>query len=556
MMLKKVTNTFLTNSWPIVLILLGSLSWSLTMVKSGLKYPFGLGFWGANGYDGVWHIGLINNLAKFNFENPVLSGEIVKNYHIGFDLFLAIIHRITSIPVSVLYFQIFPPLAAILIGWLTYIFVNSWTKNKSAALLATFFTYFGGSVAWIIGMGESTFWSHQSMSTLINPPYTLSLIFILVGLVSLQKGKLVLSVLFFGLLIQIKAYAAILILGGLFVASVYEFYKSHTFKYAKVFIGSLIVNLILFSLVKNDSLSVFSWYPFWFLETLFAARDRLSWPKMAEAMMSYKTQSVVVKYLLAYGLAGLIFVVGNFWTRLIFLKDIFKKIDAYKLMFLSMIAFGLFMPTFFVQIGTPWNTIQFLYYSLFFSGILAGIAVSNMNKFAVVVVVLLTIPTSVIGIKSTFVTNTPPAIIPTEEIESLNFLRSQENGTVLSYPFDTASNFAVLPNKIPLYKYSNTAYLPAYSEKSIYFERTNVEIMGYDWEDRRNNALDFFKTTDLAKAKNFLNDNNIRYLYLVKEMSPISGELLKLGPADLGLSKIFENNVSIIYKYGEDFGSN
>lgn len=563
MMLKKVTNTYfpnknryLTNNLGLILILFGSLSWSLTMIKSGLKYSYGLGFWGANGYDGVWHIALINNLSRFSFENPVLSGEQIKNYHIGFDLFLAIIHRITSIPVSMLYFQIFPPIASVLVGWLTYIFVKTWTKNIKSAILSTFFVYFGGSAAWIIGMGESTFWSHQSMSTLINPPFALSLILILSGLIFLQKYinkpstlHFVLTVLCFGPLIQVKAYAAILILGGLFVASTYSFFKNHTFGFLKVFIGTLIVNLVLFKLVKNDSLSVFTFYPFWFLETLFAARDRLSWPKMAEAMLSYKTQSVVTKYLLAYGFAGIIFVIGNFWTRLIFLKDIFKKIDAYKLMFLAMIGFGLFMPTFFVQIGTPWNTIQFLYYSLFFSGILAGIAISNIKNVFIIAVVLLTLPTSLIGIKNTFVTDTPPAIIPNEEIEALDFLKEQQYGTVLSYPFDTALSYLPLPNKIPLYKYSNTAYLPAYSDKSIYFERTNVEIMGYSWEHRKSNSLKFFTTTDLGWAKSFLNENGIKYLYLVKEMTPLQGELMKLGPADLGLEKIFENSVIMIFSF-------
>jgi hypothetical protein len=555
-MLKKVLDKYLVNNLALILIILGSLSWSLTMVKSGLMYTFGLGFWGANGYDGIWHIALINNLTRLSLENPVLSGEVIKNYHIGFDLLIALLHKITTIPVSTIYFQIFPPIASILIGWLTYVFVNNWTKSRRSALLATFFTYFGGSAAWLIGMGESTFWSHQSMSTLINPPYALSLILILAGLVSLQKNKLIFSVLCFGLLVQVKAYAAIMILGGLFVAGIYEFYKSHTFIFAKVFVGSLVINLILFSLVKNDSLSVFSFYPFWFLETLFAARDRLSWPKMAEAMLSYKTQSVIVKYTLAYGLAGLIFVAGNYWTRLIFLKDIFKKIDSYKLMFLAMIIFGLFMPTFFVQIGTPWNTIQFLYYSLFFSGILTGIVISKMNNYLVVMILLLTVPTSLIGIKSTFVTNTPPAVITNEEVEALNFLKSKQYGTVLSYPFDTALSYSALPNKIPLYKYSNTAYLPAYSEKSIYFERTNVEIMGYEWETRRTDVVKFFTTTDLMWAKEFLDQNSIKYVYLVKEMTPLSGELMKLGPDKLGLLKIFENNVSIIYEYGEDFGSN
>lgn len=571
MMLKKALDKYLTNKNSLLLtsklglflVIIGSLSWSLTMIKSGLNYGYGLGFWGANGYDGVWHIALINNLARFSFENPVLSGEIIKNYHIGFDLLIAVLHKITTIPVSVIYFQIFPPIASVLIGWLTYVFVKTWTKNIKSAILATFFVYFGGSAGWIIGMGESTFWSHQSMSTLINPPFALSLILILAGLIFLQKYinkpsnlYFVLTVLCFGPLIQVKAYAAILILGGLFVASTYSFLKNHTFSFLKIFIGTLIVNLLLFKLVKNDSLSVFTFYPFWFLETLFAARDRLSWPKMAEAMLSYKTQSVVIKYLLAYGFAGIIFVIGNFWTRLIFLKDIVKKIDAYKLMFLAMIGFGLFMPTFFVQVGTPWNTIQFLYYSLFFSGILAGIAISNARHIFVIAVVLLTLPTSLIGIKNTFVTDTPPAIISSEEIEALDFLKKQQYGTVLSYPFDTALSYIPLPNKIPLYKYSNTAYLPAYSDKSIYFERTNVEIMGYSWEHRKSNSLKFFTTTDLDWAKSFLSGNSIRYLYLVKEMTPLQGELMKLGPADLGLEKIFENKVSIIYRYGEDFGSN
>lgn len=564
MMLKKVTKLFLINKYSLLLrsklslflILVGSISWSLTMIKSGLKYSFGLGFWGANGYDGVWHIALINNLSRFSMENPVLSGEIVKNYHIGFDLLIALINKLTNIPISYLYFQIFPPIAALLIGGLTYKVIFNWTKEKKSALLATFFTYFGGSFAWMLGMGESTFWSHQSMSTLINPPYALSLIFILTGLIFLQKNKIFLSILFFGILIQIKAYAAILILGGLLVAGIYDYFKYRELKIIKVFIGSLLLNLILFTLIRSDILTVFSFYPFWFLETLFAARDRLSWPKMAEAMQSYKTQSVVLKYLLAYGFAGIVFVLGNFWTRLIFLKDLFKKIDAFKLMFLSMIAFGLFMPTFFVQTGTPWNTIQFLYYSLFFSGILAGIAVTNMSKVMMIMIILLTLPTSVLGIKNTFVTNTPPASILNDEIEALSFLKNQPYGIVLSYSFDNALSYVSLPNKIPLYKYTYTAYLPAYSKKNIYFERTNVEIMGYSWEERKSNVLKFFTTIDLEWAKKFLRINNIKYLYLVKEMPPLQGELMKLGPAELGLIKIFENKGYIIYEYGKDFSSN
>ncbi len=185
MMLKKVSKLFLIVS----LILLGTVSWSLTMIKSGIIYPFGMGFWGANGHDGIWHIALINSLSRGSFDMPIFAGSNIKNYHLGFDLLTAFFHNITSIPTVNLYFQILPPILAFLIGISCYLFVNALTKSKRAALWATFFVYFGGEASWIFGRGESTFWSQQSISTLINPPFALSLVFIFSGLYFLLKRK-------------------------------------------------------------------------------------------------------------------------------------------------------------------------------------------------------------------------------------------------------------------------------------------------------------------------------------------------------------------------------
>ena len=165
-----------------LLIFLGTLSWSLTMIKSGWNYPYGMGFWGANGHDGIWHIALAQELSKGSLQIPVFSGQVLQNYHLGFDLLLALFHKITFVPIVNLYFQILPPIFAFLIGWLTYKFVFEWTKSNRSSLLATFFVYFGGSFGWIIGKGESVFWSQEAISTLINPPFALSLIFILLGI--------------------------------------------------------------------------------------------------------------------------------------------------------------------------------------------------------------------------------------------------------------------------------------------------------------------------------------------------------------------------------------
>jgi hypothetical protein len=105
-------------SW--LMIAIGSITWILTMVKSGLIYSFGMGFWGANGHDGIWHIALINSLSKGSWEIPVFAGNDIVNYHLGFDLFLAIIKKLSFIPSVNLYFQIAPVLIAIFAGILTH----------------------------------------------------------------------------------------------------------------------------------------------------------------------------------------------------------------------------------------------------------------------------------------------------------------------------------------------------------------------------------------------------------------------------------------------------
>lgn len=245
----------------ILLILLGSISWSLVMVKSGVIYSFGLGFWGPNGHDGVWHIALASSLARGSFDMPVFAGETLKNYHLGFDLFLALINKLTKIPISNLYFQILPPVISLLVGFLVYKFVLGWRKKEKEALWAVFFTYFAGSAGWILGKGESAFWSQQAISTLINPPFALSLVFLLLGLIFMKKRRL-LAVICFGILIQIKAYAGVLALGGLMVTAIFRFVKTKKLDLTYVFLGSLILSLALFLPFNKNASSLIVFKPF------------------------------------------------------------------------------------------------------------------------------------------------------------------------------------------------------------------------------------------------------------------------------------------------------
>ena len=205
----------------------------------------------------------------------------------------------------------------------------------------------------------------------------------------------------------------------------------------------------------------------------------------------------------------------------------------------SIIAAGVIIPMFFLQKGTPWNTIQFMYYSLFFSGILAGIALVKINTTLIyIIIVVLTVPTSISTLKDVYLPGRSPAMLSKDEISALNFLESQPDGVVLTYPFDRqkAKEAEVNPPR-PLYLYESTAYVSAYSAKPVFLEdEVNLEITGYDWKSRRAEIEDWYKESDQTKVREFLSKNNIKYIYWLK------GQRAYLGEGQLGIEKIFENN--------------
>lgn len=492
-----------------LLILLGSFVWSLTMVKSGIVYDYGMGFWGPNGHDGVWHVSLASSLARGSLEMPIFSGENIKNYHLGFDLMLAGLNTVTRIPITTLYFQILPVLFSVLIGWLVFKLTNN--------MWSVFFVYFGGSLGWMFGGGESMFWSQQSMSTLINPPYALSLILMLVGLILIQKKKYLWAGLVFAILPHIKIYAGLLAFGGLLVAGLKD---RNLYKTLGLSLGIYLISNFQF-LISNNK--IIEWKPGWFLETMMAVSDRVGWPRFYEAMINYRAAGNWPKAVVAYTVALGIFVVGNMGTRLIGLFK-FKN-----LFYTSVICAGLVIPMFFVQKGTAWNTIQFFYYSIFFMGLLAGESIQKFPKTLKVLIIILTIPTAIQTLPH-YLPSRPPAKVSLEELNALKFLASQPKGVVLTHPAEVKDTQAPRP----LYEYDSTAYVSALSNKPVFLEdEVNLNIMGYEWRNRRNIVDEFWKQPTV----NFLIDHNIKYLYLIKKNGLIS----------IDMTNIFENSEIAIY---------
>ncbi len=560
------------------MILAGSLVWSLTMVKSGLVYNYGMGFWGPNGHDGIWHISLANSLARGLWQMPIFAGETIKNYHIGFDLVLAILHKLTFIPIHTLYFQILPPIFAFLIGLFAYLFTLSWKNSTKSAFWATFFVYFGGNWGWLVTLirgkelgGESLFWSQQAISTLINPPFALSLILIFSGLWVLVKGLqtkdkrlFIIATFLFGVLVQVKVYAGILVLAGLFMAGFWRMVKKQGIDLIKVFTGSLLISFLIFSPLIGSVGQTVIFQPFWFLESIVSSPDRFYWPKMASAIANYKLAGNWPRLILAYGVTFAIFWFGNLGTRIlkeplffVHLKNL-KKLSFIEVFLYSIIGLGVLLPTLFIQKGNSWNTIQFMYYSLVFSGILAGVCLGKyLDKNAdekhstmihhskrvglILLIIAMTVPTSV-GTLKHYLPQRPPAMISNQELEALDFLANQPDGTVLTQPFGREKALAAQSNPPrPLYLYESTAYVSAFSGKQTYLEdEVNLEITGYDWRKRRKEVEPFFGENCKIDV-NFFTDKEVSYIYLVKQ------NLCKREFETIA-DKIFENLEVVVFK--------
>lgn len=548
------------------LLITGSFFWCLTMVKSGLPYYdsagnlVGLGFWGANGHDGIWHLALSRSLSEGSLLMPIFAGFPITNYHIGFDFLMAVLNLFTGIPLSALYFQILPVILSLSVGLLAHKFVYDWTGNKIAAHWSLFFVYFGGSFGWLIGKGESAFWSQQAISSLINPPYSLSIVVLLGALIlagksdtTSRKGRLALffSSVLFGLLAGVKVYAGLLALFGLFVTAIVQIFYVRRREFVYIFAISFVISLLIYLTFNNKSASLIVFHPFWFLETMMGLRDRLDWQHFYSAMLNYRSGHNWPKFILSYLVAFTIFLIGNFGTRIVsllgvlrILKDT-KRYNWQSVFILAVITAGIIVPTLYLQSGTPWNTIQFFYYSLFFSSILAGIAAGRIkNIIFLVALVLFTIPTTYTTLKDVYIPKRPPAVLPIEELDALNFLAKMPQGVILHEPFNEAMSRDAENNPPrPLFLYAPTSYISAFSGKTSFLaDEINLDIMNYSWKERRDAIVNWFDDEDWDFKNKYLRENNIKYIYWIKRgQSPL--DLKKTG-----VKNIYENSKVMLYE--------
>ncbi len=555
----------------IFVIILGTIFQNIPTFKNGLTYPFGMGLWGPNTHDGIWHISLINQLLQgIPVENPIYAGTVLKNYHFFYDLLIAASVFFTRISIIDLVFRFFPLLFSLLLGLGTYyLIINLFSnrigiiKTKLAAIFSLCFVYFAGSFGWIVDYlkqrtfgGESAFWANQSISFNLNPPFAVSLLIIIAFLFFLINSKktgswnrIFVSIVLVGSLVGFKAYGAVLVIASLVFISIINIFRKE-FSHLLILIFSVFFSLIIFlsNFEQNTQLIIFS--PFWLIHSMIDSPDRVGWIRLSLARVAGIETKNLFKFISAEAIGLLIFVIGNLGLRVISFGSFIKIKHIYKYTsFLFILVFSVLsflIPILFIQSGNAWNTIQFSYYGLYTTALISGPVLvyfisrlPRLLSFLIIILILVLMPVNSITTATYYLGYLPHGRVDTKELEALEFLSKQGDGVVLTYPHDKKIKTRI-SEPWPLFAYDSTAYVAALSGKAVFLEDEGQnQILLTDYKKRLIVSKDFFLNPGTEKIK-FLSDNKIMYIYLPKIFNQRVNEFLA--------ENIFENEEVIIYK--------
>ncbi len=526
----------------------------LTVLRNGLNFPFGLGFFGPNGHDAIFHISLIQKFSEnpLNFDHPQYAGVRLSNYHFIFDYFSGVISKIFQIPANTLYFRILPVILGIILVCLLNKLMTKWLYSPFEKALGYIFVFLSGSFGFIpslifshdIFAGESTFWANQSVSLFLNPPFLLSIIFLLLILINFPGKEKVKPLQFIflvflgGILAQTKVYAFVILEAALLIN-----------RNIKLAIATGIFGILISLPFSSFSGLPFIFDPFWFTKSLFASYDRLYWPQLVQAWQSYEASGNFPKLIAINAFALFIFLLGNLGMRLFGFSEMLKKpVNPSQKITFGIIIIGIILPLVIIQTDNPWNTIQFMYYSLFFLSLFTAKVVSRIfghinNLFLkIIFLIVFLVPATItsIGTLRDYIGSFSSSRISYTEMSALETLKSQPTGIVLS-PIYVTTNRIATPK--PLYSYVSTAYISAYSGQPEFISDTiNLDITGFNYTERSRDVQRFYVTEDKTWAKNFLKNNNIRYVY----ETPL--QKMSLNPEDISLTKIFDSGEINIYK--------
>ena len=442
--------------WPeILVIFLGTSVFTLMVAGSGWETQSGMQFIGVNARDGIWHTALVNGLAsRLPPEHPFLSDVPLKGYHYFFDLLLSEIVSLTPISTTNLLFRFFPILISVLWGGAIYIFVRNWLSRQTA-LWATLWTYFGGSFSYLLLFAkrrnfslDDSFGILQPATSLINPPFAISVVILMTGfwilhkyLKTSDKSFEIPIILLFGSLVGFKVHAGIIGLGALVFTLLWVTLRTKKFFHLRIVVLSLFTAVLIY--LPNIGMTGFlSFAPMALIQQIMASSG-INWQTWELQRQSSLSRSDLVKLFTLEIIGLVIFIIGNLGTRIIgfakivpIIGNIHKK-DNFSLFFLSAISISVLVPLLFLQPVNPYDIVQMGWYFLLFFAIMGSWAwIEFINKikekhvkyFLFSLLFLLTLPSAIEKINIyAFGNASKKLIVDKRTLNAIFFLQKNKN---------------------------------------------------------------------------------------------------------------------------------
>lgn len=434
-------------------------------------------------HDALWHISLANlGFSSWPLNNPFMSNTPLSGYNF---LLAYIIHIFINLGISpfVTFFKILPVIAGGLYVFSVLYYLNYKQMDRVKSNLYAFFLYFASSFSYLATLyangtlAGSTLRGFPVISSItpstmfLNLQFAFSLsimlwILILISSAPKLRNSIYLGIMYF-LLLGFKFYGAVVALFIYGLSSLFWIIKNGFTKHKLIESMSVLcfslLGLYTFYNLGSGTTSVFVFAPF-ALTHLF----------IDDPLLFYNHSLTLARYYLYENPVGLsprlyaiellsimLFIVFNFGTRILsviyVLHSLIKKslnLDHAIFFLVTIITF--LIPIFFIQEGGWYNTMQFLYYGLWFASFLTAeycyLLYNSKFKFKYVILAVIAILTLPNILDQLRYLKAPQMLISSNELNALATLKNAKPGIVhINDPVHRNGYIPALAQKFPYY---------------------------------------------------------------------------------------------------------
>ncbi|PWU22841.1 hypothetical protein C5B42_04975 [Candidatus Cerribacteria bacterium 'Amazon FNV 2010 28 9'] len=552
----------------LVLLLIGAFLQIFQMFGNGLLYADGARFFRTNAYDGMFHLGLIEHIIReFPPTEPSASKLAVRNYHYWSDLMMAEQARIFHLPVSFLFFQMYPILVALLGGLGVLALLHEWKADMRFAAFALFFFYFGADAGYIV-----YYFIHHTISfqypvidngvtQFLNMPHAIAKMMFLGFLILLhlwmKEKKIVIGMctaLVCAALVGVKIYFGLFaacMFGGMWLLSLFEWFLQRKKKNSAFLIQFTVIltlaalGALAIYLPPNKGAGGLTWAPLeW--PKLFLAQDNLDWRdwRYKYAVAQYLHDSIHLYYYDVLAIIACLLAV--YGTRVLgfFVLPSYTKFFGKKWLFVCTIGvFGYtFLGLYTLQQSGGFNVFNFFAVAITLLSIFAAYSLSLFTKkrdifssIFVAIIIVFTLPRIVYETQTMwarYLHNEDSVIVTNGELSVFAYVRAHtDSHAIIQSPPDDRLD-------------SKSSYLAAMTGRDSYIAGTYLlETHNQPFKARVTAVNDLFSKRSLSSFEEEARELGISYVYYDRSSQDQTLRLF----VDNGRIPFVQSNDTVVY---------